>query len=107
MRPLRSAAMSGSLSPIAVLAAGMVMGRPAVSIRALMIDVDGVLVTGRPEDGRPWAVDLEKDLGIGTADLGRAFFVPFWDDVIVGRAQLLDRLAAALESLSSAVRAGN
>ena len=33
-------------------------------VRCLMLDVDGVVVTGRPEDGRSWATDIERDLGI-------------------------------------------
>ncbi|MCV0394028.1 MAG: HAD-IA family hydrolase [Rhizobiaceae bacterium] len=74
-------------------------------MRALMIDMDGVLVTGRPEDGKPWATDLEKDLRLSTTDLHREFFAQYWDDIVVGRAHLVDCLSPVLERLSSAIRA--
>jgi putative hydrolase of the HAD superfamily len=73
-------------------------------IRALMIDVDGVLVTGRPEDGENWAVDLEHDLGVRVVDLRREFFTPYWDEIIVGRAQLSECLALALARIAPNVR---
>jgi putative hydrolase of the HAD superfamily len=47
-------------------------------IKALMVDVDGVLITGRPPDGRHWAADLEADLGLGFENLQTAFFKPFF-----------------------------
>jgi hypothetical protein len=34
-----------------------------LALKALMVDVDGVLVDGRPEDGRHWTTSLEEDLG--------------------------------------------
>jgi len=69
-------------------------------IRALIIDVDGVLVTGRPEDGRNWAADLERDLGVNAADLQREFFARHWDDIIVGRAKLSERLSPSLARIA-------
>jgi hypothetical protein len=38
-----------------------------LSIKALLVDVDGVLVDGRPEDGLHWQTSLNEDLGF-TAD---------------------------------------
>ena len=43
--------------------------------RCLMLDVDGVVVTGRPEDGKSWATDIERDLGIAPEKLHDVFFV--------------------------------
>src|SRR5262249_22970093 len=36
----------------------------ALPVKALMLDVDGVLVDGRPEDGRHWHTSIEEDLGL-------------------------------------------
>lgn len=69
-------------------------------IRALMLDVDGVLVTGRPEDGLNWATDLERDLGVSLADLHKEFFAQHWDEIIVGRADLPERLADSLTKIA-------
>ena len=43
-------------------------------IKALMVDVDGVLITGRPADGRHWAADLEADLGLSFEKIHTEFF---------------------------------
>jgi hypothetical protein len=43
-------------------------------IKALMIDVDGVLVSGRPSDERHWAAGLEADLDLSFASFQDAFF---------------------------------
>ena len=62
-------------------------------IRALLVDVDGVIITPRPGG---WAVDLERDLGLSSATLQQHFFVPHWEDISLGRAALHDRLPAVL-----------
>lgn len=67
---------------------------------ALMIDVDGVLIGGRPSDGKPWAFSLEDDLGVSPADLQRTFFTPYWDDIVVGRCALADRLKPVLATVA-------
>ena len=69
-------------------------------IRAVIVDVDGVLVDGRPEDGRPWATTLEADLGISKDALDRDFFRVHWQDVVLGHAPLVERLAPVLEKIS-------
>lgn len=69
-------------------------------ISALMVDVDGVLVCGRPSDGRPWASTIEGDLGISAADLKREFFIPHWNEVVIGRSGLADRLKPALAKIA-------
>ncbi|HEX2885427.1 HAD-IA family hydrolase [Vineibacter terrae] len=69
-------------------------------MRALMMDIDGVLVRGRPDDGRPWSTRLEADLGLRPDDLQRRFFVPHWDDIVLGRAGLLDHLPLVLKEIA-------
>jgi putative hydrolase of the HAD superfamily len=59
-------------------------------LRALMVDVDGVVITPRPGG---WAATLERDLGLSSEILQAEFFRPHWDDVALGRADLHDRLA--------------
>jgi putative hydrolase of the HAD superfamily len=63
-------------------------------IKALMVDVDGVLV--HPAHPGGWAERLEADLGLSAAELGRTFFGPHWQDVSLGRADLHERLAPVL-----------
>ncbi|MGO6943055.1 HAD-IA family hydrolase [Rhizobium johnstonii] len=67
---------------------------------ALMVDVDGVLVRGRPSDGRPWASALEEDLGFSVAALQREFFIPHWNEIIVGRGSLAEYLKPALAKIA-------
>lgn len=70
-----------------------------------MLDIDGVLIDGRPEDGKPWQTGLETDLGIAPDDLQRAFFDPFWSDIETGKADLMTRLEAALAMIGAPVSA--
>jgi putative hydrolase of the HAD superfamily len=58
-----------------------------------MVDVDGVIV--RPQPGG-WAVDLEADLGLAPAVLQDRFFRAHWDDIVLGRAGLHERLSLVL-----------
>ncbi len=69
-------------------------------ISGLMIDVDGVLVCGRPSDGRPWASTVENDLGFSVNDLQREFFTPYWDEIVVGRCDLAHHLKPALAKIA-------
>jgi putative hydrolase of the HAD superfamily len=69
--------------------------------KAIMVDVDGVLVTHPSAGG--WSANLERDLGISRAALQDVFFRFHWDDVVHGRAALRDRLAPALAELAPAV----
>lgn len=83
------------------LAAGtyaLVMTKPT-----LMLDVDGVLVTGRPKDGAFWAVDLQADLGIDPGALQSVFFRPYWADVVEGRSDLMETLTQALPKLGTQI----
>jgi putative hydrolase of the HAD superfamily len=65
-----------------------------------MLDVDGVLVSGRPKDGRAWASDLDADLGVSQVDLQKAFFVPYCSDIVTGRRGLAELLKAALATIA-------
>lgn len=67
-----------------------------MTLRALLLDVDGVLVRGRPTDGRYWSTSLADDLGIAGETLQREFFAPHWADVLTGRADLEERLGPVL-----------
>ena len=69
--------------------------------KAIMVDVDGVLIT-HPNAGG-WSANLENDLGISPASLHEVFFRRHWDDVVHGRAALRDRLALALAELAPSV----
>ena len=62
-------------------------------MKVLMVDVDGVIITPRPGG---WAADLERDLGLSGAVLQDSFFRPHWNDIVLGRAGLHERLGAVL-----------
>ena len=68
--------------------------------KALMVDVDGVLVDGRPEDGRHWQASLEKDLGFTSDALQEHFFAPCWESIVLGRAGLMEHLTTALQMIA-------
>src|SRR4051794_25658338 len=65
-----------------------------------MVDVDGVLVDGRPEDGRPWPTSLEEDLGFASETLHEEFFAPYWENIVLGRAGLMEHLTPALQKIA-------
>ena len=59
-----------------------------------MLDVDGVVATGRPSDGAHWSTGLEHDLGVSLERLQDLVFRPYWSDIVTGRRGLravLDR----------------
>jgi putative hydrolase of the HAD superfamily len=70
-----------------------------------MVDVDGVLVDGRPEDGRPWHTSIEEDLGFAYQTLHEEFFVPYWENIVLGRTGLMERLIPALRKIAPHVSA--
>lgn len=69
-------------------------------VRALMVDVDGVLVDGRPEDGRPWRTSIEEDLGFSAETLHEQFFAPYWESIVLGRTGLMEHLIPALQTIA-------
>lgn len=74
-------------------------------IEALMLDVDGVLVSGRTEAGAHWSAGLPSEFGLDPETLHEAFFASHWEDVVTGRALLRPRLAAALAGIAPHVGA--
>ncbi len=69
-------------------------------IRALMVDVDGVLVSGRPSDGGHWQTSLRADLQLDPAVFNERFFAPHWGDIVVGRTDIMAHLPAVLTSIA-------
>lgn len=65
-----------------------------------MVDVDGVLVDGRPEDGRHWHTSIEEDFGIASDRLQAEFFAPYWESIVVGRAGLMEHLTPTLRRIA-------
>jgi putative hydrolase of the HAD superfamily len=72
-----------------------------MSIKAIMVDVDGVLITHPNAKG--WSVHINRDLGISIETLQRRFFDVHWDDIVCGRAALRDRLGPVLEDVYPSV----
>lgn len=73
--------------------------------KVLMMDVDGVLVSGRPTDGRHLFAELEADLGLSPDRLRETFFTPFWEAIVTGREGLTERLAPVLAAIAPKVSA--
>ena len=69
-----------------------------MAIKAIMADVDGVLIV--QPDGLGWSANLERDIGIPASKLQTAFFELHWGDVIHGRASLRERLEPVLLDIS-------
>jgi putative hydrolase of the HAD superfamily len=69
-----------------------------MAIKALMVDVDGVVVVHPHPHG--WAATLEQDLGLARETLQAAFFKPHFHDVVHGRAALRDRLSIVLQEIA-------
>jgi putative hydrolase of the HAD superfamily len=71
----------------------------------LLLDVDGVLVSGRPADGKHLFTDLERDVGVSLPRLQREFFDKSWHGIVTGKKPLLPALAEALLRIAPAVSA--
>ncbi|WOF73028.1 HAD-IA family hydrolase [Parvibaculaceae bacterium PLY_AMNH_Bact1] len=69
-------------------------------IRALIFDVDGVLVTGHKEKGGWWHADMEKDLGLDPELFQRAFFTSQWADIVCGRQGIEEPLTKTLGEIA-------
>lgn len=67
-------------------------------LKALMVDVDGVVV--RHPHPLGWSANLEADLGLKLEDLENAFFKPNFGDLVHGRARLHDVLTPALAKIA-------
>ena len=69
-----------------------------MAIKALMVDVDGVVVVQAEPSG--WSTHMERDLGLSPARLQEAFFAPHFGDIVHGRAALRDRLTPVLTEIA-------
>lgn len=69
-----------------------------MTIKAIMVDVDGVLLVHPDPAG--WSASLERDIGLSASTLQAAFFDRHWDDVIHGRATLRERLEPVLHAIA-------
>ncbi|EJJ30976.1 HAD-IA family hydrolase [Rhizobium sp. CF142] len=65
-------------------------------MKILMVDVDGVLVHGRPADGLPLFTYLERDLGLSAPLLQQEFFKPYWVGIVTGQEPIEPRLTEVL-----------
>lgn len=72
-----------------------------VLISHLMMDVDGVAVTGRLGDGKDWKTDLKRDIGVPSDALIDLFFIPHWDKVVTGKLALRPTLKQALSGIAN------
>ncbi|MDE1994635.1 MAG: HAD-IA family hydrolase, partial [Rhizobiaceae bacterium] len=69
-------------------------------MKILMVDVDGVLIHGRPEDGLPPFTFLERDLGLSYDLLKEEFFKAHWREIIIGREPMMPRLEEVLARIA-------
>lgn len=69
-----------------------------MTLKALMVDVDGVIVNHPHPKG--WSANLEADLGLRADVLQAAFFQQHFDDIVRGRAALRARLAPVLAEIA-------
>ena len=65
-------------------------------IKAIALDVDGVLVTGKSILGEHWASTISEDLGIDYPLLREHFFDLHWDLIVTGKARLREKLEPVL-----------
>ena len=69
-----------------------------MAMKVLMIDVDGVIVVHPHPHG--WSVNLERELGLARETLQAAFFERHFNDVLLGRAGLRERLGPVLQQIA-------
>lgn len=69
-----------------------------MTIKTLMVDVDGVLVVHPHPLG--WSVDLERDLDLAREALQAAFFDVHFNEVLHGRIALRDCLRPVLQQIA-------
>ena len=67
-------------------------------MKALMVDVDGVIVVHPDPAG--WSTNLKRDLGLAIELLQEKFFAPNFHDIVHGRAALRERLAPVLADIA-------
>ena len=73
----------------------------SLQVTHLMIDIDGVVITGRPKDGASWKSGLQADLGIDPDDLRTGFFQPYWQKIVTGQLPLRATLERAKPDIAA------
>lgn len=58
------------------------------------------LLTGRPADGFHWQTSLQQDFAFTPDKLREYFFDPHWEDIVLGRAGLMEHLPVALKKIA-------
>lgn len=74
-----------------------------MTLKALMVDVDGVIVAHPP--GKGWSDDMLADLGVDPHKLVEVFFQPHFEDIVHGRCDMFERLEPALAQIAPHVAA--
>ena len=74
-------------------------------MKVLMVDVDGVLVHGRPGDGLHLFTYLERDLGLSRELIQKEFFQTHWGNIVIGREDLEPQLAGVLAKIAPGLSA--
>ena len=70
-------------------------------IKAVIFDVDGVLIRGTDDSGNfLWKKNLEKDLGI-SKQIVRRLFKEYWPQIGTGKLDTLDAIGQFLSSIES------
>ena len=67
----------------------------------LVLDVDGVVIRGRPDDGLPWHQTLREDLGLDRDVLTDRFFNAGFLDALRGQADIRELLEDLFSSLDA------
>jgi putative hydrolase of the HAD superfamily len=65
----------------------------------LILDVDGVLLDAMRGGRGSWKYEFSSRFNVDADELREAFFEPYWDDIIVGKRDIVPALSAALHSL--------
>ncbi|AXS40565.1 HAD-IA family hydrolase [Breoghania sp. L-A4] len=81
------------------------LGKICEMTKCLMLDVDGVLVDGRPGDGQRWDRDLSEQMAVSSDALVEQFFKAEWSDVVTGKKDLLPTLSTVLKRIAPSVDA--
>lgn len=68
-----------------------------------MLDVDGVLINGRPSDGKSWTATLREDTGVDPEQLQDVFFRPHWADIVIGRKGIVETLDRCLPKMGGMI----
>lgn len=72
-----------------------------MSLKALMVDVDGVVVVRPPDPAKAlWNWNAKAELGLDPEAFQSEFFSIHWDDVVHGRADLHERLTPVLQRIA-------